>query len=59
MKFGAIVGGFSEIGCNVVLNPGTILGRRCVIYPGASVRGVVAAEHILKVVQEQVIVKKI
>lgn len=43
----------------MVLNPGTILGRRSVVYPGASVRGVIAAEHILKVVQEQVIVKKI
>lgn len=50
-KFGAVVGDHCEIGCNVVLNPGSILGKGCVIYPGVSVRGEIAGEHILKLVQ--------
>ena len=40
-KFGAIVGDRAEVGCNAVLNPGTIIGRRSVVMPLASVRGVV------------------
>jgi len=38
-KFGAIVGDDTQTGCNSVLNPGTLLGRRCRVYPCASVRG--------------------
>jgi NDP-sugar pyrophosphorylase family protein len=57
-KFGSIVGDYCEVGCNVVLNPGSILGKRCVIYPGAIIRGVVPAEHIVKLVQERLIVHK-
>ncbi len=41
-----------------MLNPGSILGRRCVIYPGAMIRGVVKGGHIMKVVQEQIVVAK-
>lgn len=41
LKFGAIVGDKSEIGCNTVLNPGTIVGRECVIYPNGNIRGVI------------------
>lgn len=55
-KFGSIVGDDAEIGCNVVLNPGSIIGRKAVIYPGASVRGIVNENNILKVVQEQLII---
>lgn len=47
-KFGAIVGDFSEIGCNAVLNPGTILCRNTTIYPLSMVRGVVEENNILK-----------
>lgn len=47
-KFGAIIGDFGEVGCNAVLNPGTILGRNCIVYPLCSVRGVVPDNHILK-----------
>lgn len=47
-KFGAIVGDGAEIGCNSVLNPGTVIGRDAIIYPLSSVRGVVPANHILK-----------
>lgn len=50
-KFGAIVGDRSEIGCNAVINPGSVLGRDCVIYPGANFRGVLPAASIVKVRQ--------
>ena len=55
-KFGAIVGDKCEVGCNAVLNPGTILGKECVVYPNSNIRGVIKEKHIVKVVQEQVIV---
>jgi UDP-N-acetylglucosamine diphosphorylase / glucose-1-phosphate thymidylyltransferase / UDP-N-acetylgalactosamine diphosphorylase / glucosamine-1-phosphate N-acetyltransferase / galactosamine-1-phosphate N-acetyltransferase len=51
-KFGAIVGDRTEIGCNAVINPGAILGRDCIIYPGANFRGVLPASSIVKVRQE-------
>ena len=51
-KFGAVIGDRTEIGCNAVVNPGTIIGRDCIIYPGANVRGVIARAHIVKVRQD-------
>ena len=50
-KFGAIVGDRSEIGCNAVLNPGSVIGRDCIIYPGTNFRGVLPGNSILKVRQ--------
>ncbi len=47
-KFGAIVGDFAEIGCNAVLNPGTVLGRHATVYPLSMIRGVVPADSIYK-----------
>jgi NDP-sugar pyrophosphorylase family protein len=47
-KFGAIVGDNAEIGCNSVLNPGSVIGRNSVVYPLTFVRGVVPEMHILK-----------
>ena len=47
-KFGAMLGDFAEIGCNSVLNPGTIIGRDSQVYPLSSVRGVIKARHIVK-----------
>ena len=47
-KFGAMLGDFAEIGCNSVLNPGTIIGRDSQVYPLSCVRGVVKARHIVK-----------
>ena len=47
-KMGAILGDFVEVGCNSVLNPGTILGRRSSVYPTSCVQGVVEADHIYK-----------
>ena len=47
-KFGAILGDFVEVGCNSVLNPGSVIGRRSNIYPTSSVRGLVPADSIWK-----------
>ncbi len=47
-KFGAVVGDGAEVGCNSVLNPGTILGRGASVYPTSCVRGFVPEGHIYK-----------
>ena len=47
-KFGAMVGDFVEVGCNSVLNPGTVVGRNSSIYPTSCVRGVVPENSIWK-----------
>ena len=47
-KLGAFIGDFGEIGCGAVLNPGTVVGRRAMIYPLSSVRGFVPEQHIYK-----------
>ena len=47
-KFGAMIGDQAEIGCNSVLNPGTIIGRNCQIYPLTMVRGYIPGNTICK-----------
>ena len=47
-KVGAILGDYVEVGCNSVLNPGTVIGRHSNIYPVSCVRGVIPADSILK-----------
>jgi NDP-sugar pyrophosphorylase family protein len=47
-KVGAMLGDYVEVGCNSVLNPGTVIGRGTNVYPLSSVRGVVAANSIYK-----------
>ncbi len=47
-KVGAFLGDFAEIGCNSVLNPGTVIGRNTNVYPLSCVRGVVPADSIYK-----------
>ncbi len=47
-KLGAILGEGVELGCNSVTTPGTVLGRKAVVYPNTTVRGVHAAESIIK-----------
>ena len=47
-KFGAMLGDFVEVGCNSVLNPGTVVGRSSNIYPLSCVRGVVPENSIFK-----------
>ncbi len=47
-KFGAVLGDNVEVGCNSVLNPGTVVGRRSNIYPVSCVRGVIPPDSIYK-----------
>ena len=47
-KVGAMLGDFVEVGCNSVLNPGTVIGRHSNVYPLSCVRGVIPAESIYK-----------
>ena len=55
-KIGAMLGDFVEVGCNSVLNPGTIIGSNSNIYPTSCVRGVVPSESIWK--NDGVIIRK-
>ena len=55
-KFGAMLGDFVEVGCNSVLNPGTVIGKHTNIYPTSCVRGFIPANHIFK--NEEKIVEK-
>ena len=50
-KFSAVIGDHAEIGCNSVVSPGTIIGRRCIIYPCANFSGVLPENTVLKVRQ--------
>lgn len=47
-KMGAMLGDLVEVGCNSVLNPGTIIGKESNVYPTSCVRGVIPAGHIFK-----------
>ena len=47
-KVGAMLGDFVEVGCNSVLNPGTVIGRNSNVYPLSCVRGVIPANSIYK-----------
>ena len=47
-KFGAMLGDYVEVGCNSVLNPGSVIGRNTSIYPLSFVRGYVSANRIYK-----------
>jgi len=47
-KFGAIIGDNVEVGCNTVMNPGTVLGRNSIVYPLSMVRGYVPENSIYK-----------
>ncbi|NLG57327.1 MAG: UDP-N-acetylglucosamine pyrophosphorylase [Clostridiales bacterium] len=53
-KVGALLGDEVEIGCNAVLNPGTIVGRCSAVYPTSCARGVIPADSILKATGEVV-----
>ena len=55
-KFGAMLGDFVEVGCNSVLNPGTVIGRNSNVYPTSCVRGMVDENSIWK--NTGVVVKK-
>jgi NDP-sugar pyrophosphorylase family protein len=47
-KFGSLVGDGAEVGCNAVLNPGSIIGRGAVVYPGVNWRGILPSNMIAK-----------
>lgn len=47
-KFGALIGDGVDIGCNAVLNPGSIIGRGAIIYPNVNWRGILPANMIAK-----------
>jgi len=51
-KFGALIGDEAEVGCHAVLNPGAVLGRRALVYPGVSWRGVLEANSIAKTAEQ-------
>ncbi len=53
-KFGAMLGDRVEVGCNSVLNPGSVIGRDCIIYPTSCFRGVMPENHIFKKSGEKV-----
>ena len=55
-KFGAMLGDFVEVGCNSVLNPGTVIGRHSNVYPTSCVRGMIPEGHIWK--NDATVVKK-
>ena len=55
-KFGAMIGDHVEVGCNSVLNPGTVIGRNSNVYPLSRVRGLIPANSIYK--DEGIVVEK-
>lgn len=57
-KFGAMLGDLVEVGCNSVLNPGTIIGKNASVYPTSSVRGYIPPDSIYKDKGEIVIRKR-
>ncbi len=57
-KFGAVIGDRTEVGCNCVINPGALLGRDCFLYPLSQWRGVLPEKSVVKVRQEQQIVRR-
>lgn len=56
-KFGAMLGDYVEVGCNAVLNPGTIIGRSSNVYPTSCVRGFIPANSIVKAAKTTVVLK--
>lgn len=58
-KFSAIIGDHAEIGCNSVISPGSFIGRHSIIYPGAQFAGILPERSILKIRQQQEIVKRV
>ncbi len=59
-KFGALLGDSTDIGCNTVLNPGSIIGRGSVIYPNTNWRGILPANMIVKnKAAQEIIVRRV
>ncbi|MGB1567681.1 MAG: hypothetical protein ACPHBQ_04305, partial [Candidatus Poseidoniaceae archaeon] len=47
-KFGAILGDNAQIGCNAVTNPGTVLGKSCMVHPNTTVGGYHADDSVVR-----------
>lgn len=56
-KFGAIIGDFCQIGCNVVVNPGTLFGKGACCYPCLTVGGVIRDRKLVKPAAKQIIIQ--
>src|SRR5258706_1344991 len=57
-KFGALLGDNTDVGCNAVLNPGSIIGRNSVVYPNTNWRGILAENMIVKNRAEMEVVRR-
>lgn len=57
-KFGAIIGDFTEVGCNSVLSPGSVVGRNCLLYPGTQWRGTLSDHSIVRLRQDLAVFSK-
>ncbi|MDZ4815370.1 MAG: UDP-N-acetylglucosamine diphosphorylase [Verrucomicrobiota bacterium] len=57
-KFGVILGDEAEAGCNTVFNPGSVIGKKSLLYPGTQWRGVLPPGTIVKVTQQQQVVER-
>ena len=57
-KLGALIGDRTELGCNAVLHPGTILGRDCLLYPNVTFGGVLPAQRLVKNKNELTVVAR-
>lgn len=57
-KFGAIIGDDCQIGCNVVLNPGTLMQKGCFCYPSINISGVIPENSIVRVQKKLEIIPK-
>ena len=59
-KFGALLGDNTDIGCNSVLNPGSIIGRGSLVYPNTNWRGVLSPNRIVKnKAPQEIIVRRV
>jgi NDP-sugar pyrophosphorylase family protein len=59
-KFGALLGDRTDIGCNSVLNPGSIIGRGSVVYPNTNWRGILPANMIVKnQAKQEIVVRRV
>lgn len=59
VKFGAVVGDYCQIGCNVVTNPGTLIGKNTLVYPNTSLKkGLYPGNQIIKLNQEVIAVER-
>ena len=56
-KIGAILGDYADIGCQSVLNPGTVIGQHTQVYPLSMVRGVVPENSIYKA-KDNIVIKE-